>query len=225
MAAVRGEDLPVSHELREVSSNNKQDMATVARLHMELLDYGPMAGLGELFIRQVGYSIHLRDGLLKVALYEVAGRPAGFVAYTSRSITFHRSGLGKHWLYVMWILTISMLQDPRRLRRLLRAIRVIRSRRAEGNLGQDPLGEIVAIAVLPQYRKPEFTRRTGLRLAQELVAHARSRLKQAGVTKMRMVVDDDNKAALFFYHGLGAQLEPYEQAGEPKVQVWFELNE
>ncbi|MFQ6023083.1 MAG: GNAT family N-acetyltransferase [Acidiferrobacterales bacterium] len=215
----------VSHRLREIRPDNKHDLAIIAQLHMELLDYGPMAGLGELFIRKIGYAMHMADGLLKVALYEVEGQAAGFMAYTSRSISFHRAGLKQHWPYVAWIVLLSILQDLRRLRRLLRAVRVLLSRRGEQRTGTDPLGEIVAIAVRRDYANPTFVRETGLRVGAELVAHARSELKHDGVSKIRMLVDADNKAALFFYHNLGAYLAPYQQAGEPMVQVWFDLEE
>ncbi len=40
---------------------------------------------------------------------------------------------------------------------------------------------------------------------------------------MRMLVDADNKAPLFLYHKMGASFDDYQQAGEPMVQVWFDL--
>lgn len=214
----------IEYRLREIEIDNKQDLATIARLHMELLDFGPMAGLGAFFIREICYRIQLQDGLLRVALYEVDHQPAGFVAYTPRSITFHRSSLSNHWVYVGAVLTLSILRDPRRLLRLLRAVRVVFSRRAEQELEQDPLGEVVCIGVRPAFLTPAFVRRSGLRIGEELVRHAASYLQRAGIRKMRMIVDADNKVALFFYHRLGARLEPYEQAGEPQVHVWFDLH-
>ena len=182
-----------------------------------------MAKLGELFIREICYGVHLRDGLLETALYEVEGEPAGFVAYTPRSITFHRQGLEKHWFYASWITLISLLQDPRRLLHLLRALRVVFSRRTEHEREQDPLGEVVCMAVRRQYLTSDFVGRTGLRISRELVAHASDRLRRDGVDKMRMLVDVWNKSVLFLYHSLGAHFESYTQAGEPMVQVWFDL--
>lgn len=214
---------PTSHQIREIEPHDEDGLVTIAQLHMELLDYGPMAGLGELFIRKIGYRMHLADGLLKVALSEVEGHPAGFIAYTSRSISFHRTALRRHWPYVTWIASLSVLRDPRRLGRLLRAIRVLLSRRAEKDLGEDPLGEIVAIAVRRVYCSPAFIQQTRHRVGAALVAHACSMLRGTGVSKVRMLVNADNQAALLFYHSLGARLGPYEQAGEPMVQGWFDL--
>jgi ribosomal protein S18 acetylase RimI-like enzyme len=214
---------PVGPRLREIDPGDRRDVTTISRLHLALLDWGPMARLGELFLRRFCYTILVREGLMRAALFEVDGRPAGFVAYTHRSITFHRRALRRHAPYVAWLILLSVLRDPGLVPRLLRAVRLMFSRRAEGRLGQDPLGEILAIGVRPEYGTPNFVRRTGLRIGDELVAHVADDFRRAGVERMRMVVDAHNKPALFFYHRLGGSFEPYERAGEPMVQVWFDL--
>lgn len=211
-------------ELRDIDPGSRRDVASITRLHLQLLGHGPMARLGELFLRRFCYTVLVRDGLLRAALYEVDGRPVGFIAYTTRSITFHRTAIRCHWAWVVSLIALSVLRDPRLLSRLLKAVRLMFSRRAELHLGQDPLAEVLAIGVLPEYRTPEFVRRTGLRIGQELVAHAASYFRRAGITRMRMVVEAHNKPALLFYHSLGGRFEPYEHAGEPMVHVWFDLN-
>ena len=211
--------------IREIDPANRRDVAAITGLHLRLLGHGPMARLGELFLRRFCYGVLLRDDLMRAALFEVDGRPAGFVAYTSRSITFHREAVRRHWAYVAWLIALSVLCDPRLMARLLKAVRLMFSRRAELDLGRDPLGEVLAIGVLPDYLTPEFVRRTGVRIGDELVAHAASSFRRAGVDRMRMVVEAHNKPALFFYHRLGARFEPYEHAGEPMMHVWFDLQE
>jgi ribosomal protein S18 acetylase RimI-like enzyme len=214
---------PVGHRLRAIDPVDRRDVTEISRLHLALLEWGPMARLGELFLRRFCYTVLVREGLMRAALFEVDGRPAGFVAYTNRSITFHRRALRRHAAYVAWLILLSVLRDPGLVPRLLRAVRLMFSRRAEGNLGQDPLGEVLAIGVLPEYGTPHFVSRTGLRIGDELVAHVAADLRRAGVERMRMVVDAHNKPALFFYHRLGGSFEPYERAGEPMIQVWFDL--
>lgn len=208
----------------EFGLDDARSLAAVVDLHMELLDYGPMAGLGSRFIRDVGYRLHMAEDVLRVALCRVGGEPAGFVAYTAQSIGFHRQSLGAHWLRVSWVLTLSLLEDPRRLGNLLRALKVIVSRRREVRRGKDPMGEIVAIAVRRQYLASHIVDSEGRRVSAALVDYCMKKLRDAGVDDMRMLVDADNKGALFLYHGMGARMEPYEQAGEPMVEVWFELS-
>ena len=212
------------HALREISCNDSESMNTVADLHIELLGFGPMAALGRRFIRDACYANNMMGGQLKVALYEIDGEPAGFIAYTDRSISFHRTSLKAHWFRTSITLLISLLQDPRRIAALFRALGVLGSRRAEsGVLGSDPMGEVVCVAVRPQYLKNEYQLADGSRPSVALIAYAAQRLADVGVAEMRMLVDADNKPVLFLYKALGANFEPYDQAGVPTVQVWFDV--
>lgn len=213
----------MTFQIREIDNNNQQDLKTITNLHLVSLDFGPMAKLGELFLRKVCYTLLIRDGVMKAALYEVDGTPTGFIAYTDKSITFHRSAIRNHWLYVAFILTVSVIKDPRLIGPLLTAIKVMSSRREEVTLGEDPLAEVIAIGVLPEYHTPKFITQTGHKISEELIEYVASFFRNAGLEKMRMIVDADNKPVLMFYHGLGARFEPYEQAGKKSVHVWFDL--
>ena len=142
---------------------------------------------------------------------------------SDRSIAFHRQAIRRHAVYVAWLVALSVLRDPRLLSALWRAVRLMFARRAEGHLGQDPLGEVLAIGVLPEYRTPEFVQRTALRIGDELIGYVAAYLRRRGLDRMRAVVDAPNRAALLFYHHLGGRFEPYERAGEPMIQVWLDI--
>jgi ribosomal protein S18 acetylase RimI-like enzyme len=212
-----------AYEIREISANSLPDLDKVAAMHMELLGFGPMAGLGNEFVREICYAALMREQVLDTAIAEFDREAAGFVAYTRVSLEFHRSGLSKHWMRAGWYVMRSLLRDPRRLPRLVRAIRVLLSRRAELAPLAEPLGEIVCVAVRPRFLAAQFVRKYGLRISEDLIRHAASELRSAGVRRMRMLVDADNRPVLMLYHRLGARFEPYEQAGKPQVQVWFDL--
>lgn len=212
-------------QLREVRAEDRTSLDAVADLHMELLGFGPMAGLGPRFIRDVCYATHMRDGTLSVTLCEVNETAAGFIAFTDRSIGFHRASLRKHWATAAFTLVVSLLQDPRRLASLYESLRVLLSRRGEARLGQDPMGEVVCVAVEPTFLKSAFVRRTGRRLSEELILHAARSLFARGVTEMRMLVDQDNRAVQLLYHRLGASFERYEYGARPTILVRFDLRE
>jgi len=212
-------------EIREVDPSKRADAALVARLHMQLLDFGPMAGLGEVFLRDFCYTVLIREGLLRAAVYDVDGQAAGFIAYTDRSITFHRDALHKYPFRVGWVLMRSIALDARMFTKIVRALRVIHSRSRETRIGTDPLAEVVAIGVLPEYRSPKFMRRTGRKISEELILHAARWFRERGLERMRLVVDADNLQTVLFYHGLGARVEPCEQAGVPVIHVWFDLGD
>ena len=215
-----------SHRIREISLSDRADMDTIADLHIELLGFGPMAGLGRRFIKDACYANNMRDGQLRVAIYEIDEQPAGFVAYTDRSISFHRTSLSKHWAGTMYTLFLSILENPKRLLALARALAVLGSRRTEQSIvGDDPMGEVVCVAAKPEYLTAEYRLESGFRPGESLIVYAADRLLKRNVDEMRMLVDTDNKAVLFLYRSLGARFEEYDQAGEPMVQVWFGLNE
>lgn len=218
----KAEPQALSYEIREIGADRAADLAKVAALHMELLAFGPVAGLGERFIRELGYGAHLRDGTLRVALCEVAGEPAGFIAYTSRSVQFHRSSLRKHFLRAAWVIFVSILRDPSMIRRLGPAIHFVRTRSGENGGYADPLGEIVSIAVRPRFLRPEIAERLGCRLSEELLVHAARSLHREGVASLRGIIDSDNRAPLLFYRQLGARIEPYEDSVRPQMQVWLD---
>jgi ribosomal protein S18 acetylase RimI-like enzyme len=212
-----------THTIREISPEDREALANVGPLHVQLLPFGPMARLGEAFVREVCYRVPMADGLLRLAVFEHEGRILGFVAYTHRSITFHRLALRRHWLYSGVMILAAVLRDPRRIPRLVRVGRVVRSRRAEKEMLRDPLGEVVCLAVVPEARSSEFARRVGVRVSEALVDYARVALARTGVDRMRMIVDADNRPVLMLYHCMGARLEPYKQGGKASMLVWFEL--
>lgn len=213
----------VQFRLREINHDDAAGLASIAELHMELLGYGPMAGLGGRFVREVCYRAHMKDDLLRVALAEVDGRPVGFVAYTPHSLSFHRSGLRKHLVRAGFETAVAVISRPARLIKLLRALRVLGSRRDEVAREEEALGEVVCIAVRQQYLAPSFARASGLRISELLVRHAAAYLWRAGLERMRMLVDRDNRPVLMLYHFLGARFQEYSLGGEPMVEVTFDL--
>lgn len=215
---------PVRYTLKAVRPDDRVTVAKIARLHKELLDFGPMARLGERFLRDFCYTVLVSDGLMHAVLCEVGQEPAGFVVYTSRAHTFHRTAIRRHALRVAWLGLLSALSDSRPFARLLEAAQTMLARRGEPPVETDPSAEVLAIAVKPQFSNPAFVRTTGLRLSELLVRHCATAFRQEGLGRMRMIVDADNRPALFFYSALGARLEPYPGAVRPSMVVVFDLD-
>jgi 2-polyprenyl-3-methyl-5-hydroxy-6-metoxy-1,4-benzoquinol methylase/ribosomal protein S18 acetylase RimI-like enzyme len=212
-----------SLELAEILPSDTKGLDAIAALHMELLGYGPMAGLGQRFVREVCYRAHMDEGVLRVLLARIGDVPAGFVAVTPFSLSFHRSGLRQHAPLAAWETLRSVVSRPSRIPKLLRALRVLGSRRHEIERDEAELGEVVCIAVRPQFLTGRFQRETGLRLSQLLVQRAAEYLRRAGVEDMRMLVDADNRPVLMLYHLMGAHFKGYSLGGEPMTEVWFDL--
>lgn len=219
----RAPPVPGMVTVREADAGDDRDLDLIASLHMELLGYGPMAGLGRRFVRQICYGIHMRDELLRVVIATVDGQPAGIVAYTPFSATFHRGGLRGHFLEAGLEAMLAVMSRPARALKLVRALRVLGARRTERTRIDQSVGEVVCIAVRPQYLKSGFTRAFGSRLSEFLVVMAANYLRRCGNRRMRMLVDAENRPVLMLYHLLGARFAPYDLGGEPMVEVEFEL--
>jgi ribosomal protein S18 acetylase RimI-like enzyme len=212
--------------IREVDPANEGDVRTVTALHLALFaEMGPMAQLGELFVRRYCYTLLLRDGALRAAVCEVDGEPAGMVAYTAAPRAFHESAVRRHLAAVVGLAILSLLRDPVRApRRLWTAVRLARGRGQALPPSEEREGEVLAIGVLPPFRHPGFVRRTGWRVGELLLAHAFEELRRAGVRSVRMIVDEVNAPALVFYHRLGGRFRSYPYGVKPSVEVRFDLD-
>jgi 2-polyprenyl-3-methyl-5-hydroxy-6-metoxy-1,4-benzoquinol methylase len=208
--------------LRDACWQTPADLEAIADLHLELLNFGPVAGLGRRFVREIGYRVLLKDELMHVTLANVDGVTAGFVAFTPNSFAFHRRGLRKHLPRVAWYTLIALLEDPRRITKFWRVVRVMRTRR--GEVERRGLGEVVAIAVRPQFLTAATVRRLGIRLSERLVDVAGAAIRRSGANTVRMLVDADNKAVLLLYHLMGAKFRAFDLGGEPNVEVEFDLS-
>lgn len=214
---------PSMFRIRQITPSDAEALDIIAALHMELLPFGPMAQFGERFIREICYAAPMHDGVEHLALIEIEGQPAGFIAYTDRAQIFHSSVFRKHFIQVGWIVGVSLLQQPRRLLRLPRALRVVLSRDELPDTSKNTEAEVTAFGVRPEFLTPAFVRRTGLRVASLLMDHAFDHFRSVGLSSVRMVVDADNRHALLFYHALGATLTPCIYGGVPSMLVSMDI--
>ncbi len=210
--------------LRELDPDRPQDVRAVARMHLDLLSWGPMAGLGLPFLEGYCYRVLVRDGLMNAALAEVDGRPAGFVVYTGRPGGFLSQALRRHpWRAAAAVLA-SLAARPQAFLKLGRAVSAplfhLSGRAASLPMAE---GEILAIGVYPEYRSLPFLQATGRRIGRELYDHALSRLRALGKRSVHMDVDAFNREALLFYHALGGRFQAFRRGADDMYRILFEL--
>ena len=152
--------------IREIGADDRCGLDVIAALHMELLGFGTMAALGPEFVREVCYRANMCAGVLWVFLAEIDGEPAGFLAVTPFSVTFHRSGLSGHLWLAGWQSLKALARNPKRIVALWKSLRELSTRRNELDRVEHDLGEIVCIAGRPQYLAPKFMRASGIRLSE-----------------------------------------------------------
>ena len=173
----------------------------LSSLHAELLPQSPVVHLGSGFMRRFYYRFLPLDGHISGAIAYIDGEPAGFITAASDPARFMRAAFRKHWLRVCWLVGGSVLRAPVRLAAVKEAIQV------DSGMAETPrevdVGELLSFGVLPRYREGSFVRRTGLRLSDDLLGAALSSLLEAGVGRVRAVVEADNYEAALFYQGRG----------------------
>ena len=173
----------------------------LARLHLALLPASPIALLGSRFMEDFYYRVLPREGLVFGAVAYVDQQPAGFIAATHDRAGFMRTAVKRRWPRLMWVIGGSVLTAPKSLGAVWQAWQVMSSRRPAA--GEQLEGEILSLGVLPAYREPGFIRRSGLRIAADLVDVAVGRLRSMGVQLIGAAVNAKNAEAKLFYSGLG----------------------
>jgi ribosomal protein S18 acetylase RimI-like enzyme len=195
---------PVNYRLVAFGADAPGPARDLARLHAALLPASPVALLGRRFMEGFYYRILPAEGLLFGAVAYVDGQPAGFVAATGDRRGFMRAALKRYWPRVIGLVGLSLLAAPRSLGPVWHACRVVRARRPDESGRRE--GEILSLGVLPAYREPAFIRRSGRRIATELLDLAVGRLRTMGVDFIGAAVGAGNTEARLFYLGLGWDL-------------------
>jgi ribosomal protein S18 acetylase RimI-like enzyme len=217
-------EVSASSRLREVVPSDPQAVAWAASLHRELFrDIGPIARLGERLLRRFSYNVLIRDGLMKATVCEVDGQPAGLVAYTTDSKAVHAAATGRYRGLVLREMLLSLVLEPRIVARLPGAMQLLWERRGEKIEDRGSVAEMLAFGVLPEFRSPDFVRRTGLHVGDQLLSHALGYFKQAGFREARGVVLADNRPALIFFRMRASRIEPYPHAAKASYQIWFDV--
>ncbi len=215
----------VEYEVRDLDPDRSEDVAAIARLHQELLKSG-ISGLGPWFIESFFYVTMVREGLIQAALCLVDGQPAGFITMTNQPGTFLGKAIRSHWPTVMIRLLATCLRQPKVLIRLLHMLRLNLFRLSNGRQDVDGTGQILAIGVQPQYRRIDFVKSTGIRLAPDLVGHMISRSIDLGLRELNVVFEKADRPLFMFYKLLGWQSERYSTAsGPPMIKLFLDLDQ
>lgn len=176
----------------------------LALLHDSLLSHSPVALLGPHFMSGFYYSALPRMGLISGAVAYIDDKPAGFIVVTDDSSGFMQKAIRRSLFQVGWVMFISVLRDPKRIAAVWEALQIMRNLPAPDP--QAPAsGEVLSFGVLPEFRTREFMIRNKLRISQDLLKAAMAQFTEKRVSRVRVIVDADNREARLFYLGNGWQ--------------------
>ena len=113
-----------------------------------------------------------------------------------------RTAVRKHFLRVAFVMTWSVLRDPRRLGAIWEALQIMRG--LPVNIANDaPQGELLSMGVPPEFRSRDFLLKARLRISQDLLKTVQLQLAERDVSRVRVIVDADNLEARLFYGSQG----------------------
>lgn len=162
---------------------------------------GTVALLGRRFMRDFNYRYLPQDDFTFGAVAYVDKTPAGFIVATPDAGGFSADVLRRYWRQLLWVLSSSVLLNPARWKAAIWAWRLFSKRPALQIL--EPVGEILTVGVLPEYRDAGFVRKHGIRIGGDLLDVAITGFRARGVKVFRACVESHNREVRLFYLARG----------------------
>jgi ribosomal protein S18 acetylase RimI-like enzyme len=201
--------------LVQLDPRNTADIDGVISLHIKYLGESPVVKMGRRFLREFYYRRLVEDGLIGCTLCRVGDEVVGFISYTDRPQDFMSIGLRRHFIYLSWLMSLSVLARPAMVTDLMFVLKLMRARAREaGEVSFAGSGEALSMAVMPEYQNyvPEGGRK---RLAVRLFESAVEYCKAKGSDRIHLWVQPSNRAANLFYSAMGCPFEKMVIAGVP----------
>jgi ribosomal protein S18 acetylase RimI-like enzyme len=200
--------LPRQHTAYEIVPFDRQHLPVaqdLAKLHRQLLPNSPISLLGPLFARSFYYKLLPPQGLIFGAVAYVDQQPVGFIVGTDDAENFMRVALRRHWPYLVWIVGISVLQNPiPRLGAVWEALQIMHH--LPTLTISDREAELLSFGVLEEYRFSRFGLQSGHHVSLDLFHNIIQQITAKTMSSIRVIVDVDNVPARSFYKKTGWQL-------------------
>lgn len=198
--------------MEKLNPRSTADVNAVADLHLQFLGDSPIVKLGERFLRRFFYVKLVQDGLVGVTICRYEGRIIGFISYTPDPFAFMRRGVRRHFAYLCWLMTVSLIAQPSLFKEIRVALRMMRERGSEARQAQTGLGEVISLVSVPEFQKhvPEGGKsRLTVRLFEEMLAYFRS----LAYDRIHLMVLPHNRASNILCSSMGCQFEKATVAG------------
>jgi len=171
------------------------DATSIARLHLDLIDTGFLSSLGVGFL-QLLYRALIESEHGSVTVAETDGVIVGFIAGTDDTRAFYRQFLRGSLPKAVWRLLPSVVR-PRTWKGMWETLRY-------GGGATPVASELLSMAVAPRAQR--------LGLGSLLVDTLLAQLEARGVDRVKVVVGEENQAAVSLYLSCG-----YEVSGQLEI--------
>ncbi len=198
--------------IETLNPRNAADVNAVADLHLQFLGDSPIVGLGEQFLCRFFYTKLVEDGSVVITICRHEGRIIGYISYTPDPLGFMSRGIRKHFVYLCWLMGVSLLLQPRLFKGVWLALKFVRERGDQARQAEPGLGEVISLVSVPEFQKhvPEGGKsRLTVRLFEEMLAYFRG----IGHDRVHLLVLPHNRASNILCSIMGCQFEKITTAG------------
>lgn len=177
-------------------------IAEAASVYAHELPSSLLVLLGRDFLGKFYYKRLIRSPHVVSFVYLVDGKVAGFVVGAREANQFFGRLVKAHFWELAAVLFVSVCKNPRLLLPMTKAAGFMLSK-PQGYETEADDAEIITLAVLPEFRTPEFFKERGVKVANELVWAVLNEFKKTGVCRVKAFVEKSNFFAQLFYKNFG----------------------
>ena len=216
-----------------ISLMERDQAAQVAGIHERVLHDSIYTQLGRAFLEYY-YTRLLDNPDFLCHVYTIDGKVTGFLASTSAASHVFLRQIVRDPVRLIRTIGKAVVRDPAKLVILASAAKFLLADRPRFPVTAD--GEVLSLAVLPEYRATELRADGGVRptefferhrafVAGELFDAAVSALAARGVRDIKVMTGSNNRASNRFYEKVGCRLaaEGYPIFGEPSNLYYARL--
>jgi hypothetical protein len=180
--------------------NNSEHIKAVCHLHALLLPDSLIPQLGNIFMSKFYYKKLPEDGLINVYLYKQDGVYIGFFSGTNFPFTFMEEGRKRHFLLLSFILLISILLKPSRIKIINKPAKITESSFLDDFKKEygDKIAYFLSFGVLEEYRnlKDPLSK---LKIPDLIMTHVFDHFKAQNKNHFMGIARKDNLKALLLY--------------------------
>ena len=199
--------------------DDKTRVKKIACIHQKLLPNSPVVGLGTIFMEMFYYSLLIKSSLIVCDYYQHDDDIAGFIAYTTDPDNFMKKGIKKHFVKFCFILSRILIRDPRKINHLFSGSQLEQALKSDINNE----AAILSFGVLPKYRTRRFINKTKAHISNELFEHSVNYLSKKKCHQIRLLIEQDNREAIFFYMQYGCTFKEIRNLGRTLVQATYHI--
>ncbi len=179
----------------------EQDIATVAKIHQEVLPESPLVKLGYHFLKDIYYPCLLQQEGVFCFVYPFQEELTGFICGAYNTDTFSRQMLNSRLLKFSLIILQTLLRHPTSLSVLIELIQ-LQWGASPKEIRKIP-AQLLSFGICPQFRgNSEFSKQHKIKISDNLFQVFLEELHSRGISTFKVITHADSTAN-FFYKNRG----------------------